>query len=82
MDFQPGNQSAQWFYNGYFLLPKIYNGYFLLPKTASEMHVALRIVAAKWSPSGVPVVTKYTQHTSARAKTGAKRKERLTTYGK
>ena len=24
------------------------------------MHVALRIVAAKWSQSGVPVVTKYT----------------------
>ena len=70
MGFQPGNHSAHWFYNGYFLLPKIYNGYFLLPKfyngyfllpkTASEMHVALRIVAAKWSQSGVPVVTKYT----------------------
>ena len=50
MGFQPGNHSAHWFYNGYLLLPK----------TASEMHVALRIVAAKWSQSGVPVVTKYT----------------------
>ena len=36
------------------------------------MHVALQIVLAKWFPSGLPVVTKYTKYTSARAKTGAK----------
>ena len=34
------------------------------------MHVALQIVLAKWFPSGLPVVTKYTKYTSARAKTG------------